>query len=126
MADKKKIAPEAATSETKAKGKLSVNSILKNGGKVKVLIKRPGDVPQIVRASGIPPEFLSRKLRCESLGGKMKLVYDAKSGERVNISVGGKVFRGMIVVAGVGFNRIFELSGHDADDAFVWLMRRSV
>ena len=43
MSEHKKIAPRAATPETKNRKILSINSILKNAGDVKVLIKEPSE-----------------------------------------------------------------------------------
>ena len=64
--NKRKIAPRAAAPETKSKI-LSINSILKNGEKVKCVIKKPGEVPQTISAYDIPRSFLSRKLRAERI-----------------------------------------------------------
>ena len=120
----KKTAPETAISEAENRKILSVNTILKKDKNVKVVIKRPGEIPQIISAYDIPPEFLSKKLRCETLGKgfKFTLVYDPKSLGRVNISADRAIYRGTVLIIVRGFRRLFEMSDHDLNDAFVWLM----
>ena len=120
----KKTAPETAISEAENRKILSVNTILKKDKNVKVVIKRPGEIPQIISAYDIPPEFLSKKLRCETLGKGFKFthVYDPKSLGRVNISADRAISRGTVLIIVRGFRRLFEMSDHDLNDAFVWLM----
>lgn len=128
MNRQKKIAPEAATPETSVEKKISINSILKNGGKVNIVIKHPGEVPQVINAEDIPPEFLSKKLRCETLGEgfKFTLVYDPKSRERMNISADRAIYRGTVLIIVRGFRRLFDMTVQDTDKAFLWLMRHRV
>lgn len=125
---KKKTAPEAGTPETENRKILSINSILKTKENVKVVIKRPGEIPQIIGAYDIPPEFLSKKLRCETLGEgfKFTLVYDPKSRERMNISADRAIYRGTVLIIVRGFRRLFDMTVQDTDKAFVWLMRHRV
>ena len=125
----KKTAPRAATPETEKTDKiLSINSILKKDKDVKVVIKRPGEIPQIISAYDIPPEFLSKKLRCETLGEgfKFTLVYDPKSRERMNISADRAIYRGTVLIIVRGFRRLFDMTVQDTDKAFVWLMRHRI
>ena len=126
--EQKKIAPRAATPEAKNRKNLSINSILKNSREVKVLIKKPGEIPQVIFAGDIPPEFLSKKLRCETLGDgfKFTLVYDPKSRERMNISADRAIYRGTVLIIVRGFRRLFDMTVQDTDKAFVWLMRHRV
>ena len=120
--DKRKTAPETAISETENTKIMSINSILKKDKNVKVVIKRPGEIPQIIGAFDIPPEFLSKKLRCETLGTRFSLISDPKSYDRMNISFAGKIYRGTVLIVNRGYNKLFEMSDHDLNEAFVWLM----
>lgn len=125
--EQKKIAPEAGTPEAKNRKTISINSILKNSREVKVLIKKPGELPQVIFAGDIPPDFLSRKLRCEPLDkDKLTLVYDPKSREQMNIAYAGTTYRGIVLAVSGGFRRLFEMSENSKDHAFVWLMRHRV
>lgn len=124
--EQKKTAPRAATPETERKEILSINSILKKEKDVKVVIKRPGEIPQIISAFDIPPEFLSKRLRCETLGTRFSLISDPKSYDRMNISVAWKIYRGTVLIVNRGFDKIFEMSDHDLNEAFVWLMRHRI
>ena len=123
---KKKIAPRDATPETKNK-KPTINSILVNGGNVKVYIKKPGELPWAIRAGDIPQEFLSKKLKSgHLLSSTLALVCDPKSKESVNLSVGKIVYRGTVVMVRGGIDRIYPMGYSDANDAFVWLMNHRV
>lgn len=124
--EQKKIAPEAGTPEAKNRKTISINSILKNSREVKVLIKKPGEIPQVIFAGDIPPDFLSRKLRCEPLNDRVTLVYDPKSREQMNIAYAGTPYRGIVLAVSGGFRRLFEMSENSKDNAFVWLMRHRV
>lgn len=122
--NQKNTAPRAATPETENRKILSINSILKTKENVKVVIKRPGEIPQVISAFDIPPEFLSKKLRCGTLGDgfKFTLVYDPKSRERMNISADRAIYRGTVLIIVRGFRRLFDMTVQDTDKAFVWLM----
>lgn len=126
--EQKKTAPRAATPETENTKIMSINSILKKDKDVKVVIKRPGEIPQIISAFDIPPEFLSKKLRCEILGDgfKFTLVYDPKSRERMNISADRAIYRGTVLIIVRGFRRLFDMTVQDTDKACVWLMRHRI
>ena len=120
--EQKKTATEAGTPEAENTKIMSINSILKKDKDVKVVIKRPGEIPQIICAYDIPPEFLSKKLRCETLGTRFSLISDPKSYDRMNISFARDIYRGTVLIVNRGFNKLLEMSDHDLNDAFVWLM----
>lgn len=126
LTHKKKIAPRAATPETKNRKILSINTILKNGEDVKVMLKRPGEIPRVVSAYDIPKEFLSKKLRCETLGTRFSLIYDGSSSDGMNIALDRTIIRGMVLIVNRGFDRLFDLSPRDNNDAFVWLMNHRI
>ena len=126
LTHKKKIAPRAATPETKNRKILSINTILKNGEDVKVMLKRPGEIPRVVSAYDIPKEFLSKKLRCETLGARFSLIYDARSCDDMNIAVDRNIIRGMVLIVNRGFVSLREMSPRDYNDAFVWLMNHRI
>ena len=126
LTHKKKIAPRAATPETKNRKILSINSIIKNSEDVKVLMKRPGEIPRVVSGYDVPKEFLSKKLRCETLGARFSLIYDARSCDDMNIAVDRNIIRGMVLIVNRGFDRLFDMRRRDSDDAFVWLMEHRI
>ena len=126
LTHKKKIAPRAATPETKNRKILSINTILKNGEDVKVMLKRPGEIPRVVSAYDIPKEFLSKKLRCETLGARFSLIYDTHSCDDMNIAVDRNIIRGTVLIVNKGFDRLFDMRRRDSDDAFVWLMEHRI
>lgn len=126
LTHKKKIAPRAATPETKNRKILSINSIIKKDRDVKVMVKRPGEIPRVVSAYDIPKEFLSKKLRCETLGARFSLIYDARSCDDMNIAVDRNIIRGMVLIVNRGFDRLFDMRRRDSDDAFVWLMEHRI
>ena len=124
--EQKKTAVRAGTPATVSKN-ISINSILANGGDVKVYIKEPGELPRAIRAGDIPQEFLSKKLKIGHLrSSTLALVCDPKSKESVNLSVGKIVYRGTVVMVHGGIDRIYPMSYSDANDAFVWLMNHRV
>ena len=126
LTHKKKIAPRAATPETKNRKILSINSIIKNSEDVKVLMKRPGEIPRVVSACDVPKEFLSKKLRCETLGARFSLIYNARSCDDMNIAVDRNIIRGTVLIVNKGFDRLFDMRRRDSDDAFVWLMEHRI
>lgn len=126
LTHKKKIAPRAATPETKNRKILSINSIIKNSEDVKVMLKRPGEIPRVVSAYDIPKEFLSKKLRCETLGARFSLIYDTHSCDDMNIAVDKTIIRGMVLIVNRGFDGLREMSPRDYNDAFVWLMNHRI
>ena len=71
--------------------------------------------------------MLSRKkLRCETLGTRFSLISDPKSYDRMNVSFARDIYRGTVLIVNRGFNKLFEMSDHDLNEAFVWLMRHRV
>ena len=123
---KKKSAVRAGTPATENRKTISINSILKNGGDVKVYIRKPGELPRATIASKIPPEFLSRKLKIFPISGSLCLVYEPDSKEPINIAFDGLVFRGTVLVVSLGFNKLYGMSYRDSNEAFVWLMEHKV
>ena len=124
--DKKKTAAKAATSETVNTKIKTINSILKNGGNVKVLIKRPGEKSAVIHADNLPPEFLSKKLMVEPLGGDIVLVHDDKSRESVNLAVSGKAYRGTVVIAVISRDTLFQPTVREIQSGRAWLLRHRV
>ena len=126
LTHKKKSAVRAGTPATENRKILSINSILKKDRDVKVMVKRPGEIPRVVSAYDIPKEFLSKKLRCETLGARFSLIYDAHSCDDMNIAVDKTIIRGTVLMVNRGFDRLFDLSPRDNNDAFVWLMNHRI
>lgn len=113
--------------------KPTINKLLIHGGYAKCVMMTPGDVPQIISAGEIPPEFTSRKLRAErinTLKGKKSraktMVYDPKSKEPLTIADSGKAYRGTVLIINTDFNVLYTLAPYDADEVVVWLMNHKV
>lgn len=126
MNEQKKTAVRAGTPATVSNKKTTINSILKNGGKVKCVIKMPGEVPQIINAEDIPQEFISRKLKAERIDTFFSLVYEPKSKEPMNLAFNRTTYRGTVLIVNRGLRRLYRLDRHNTDDAFVWLMNHRV
>ena len=112
--------PTAATSRKT----FSINRILQNGGDVKVLIKKPGEIPREIPAEKIPQSFISRKLRYVSFKGGDILIYEPKSTKAMNIAYGKTIIRGTALITSASLYRLREIS--DIDGRFVWLMNHTV
>ena len=126
MNEQKKTAVRAGTPATENRKTFSINSIIKNGGKVKCVIKMPGEVPQIINAEDIPQEFISRKLKAERIDTFFSLVYEPKSKEPMNLAFNRTTYRGTVLIVNRGLRRLYRLDRHNTDDAVVWLMRHRV
>ena len=112
--------PTAATSRKT----FSINRILQNCGDVKVLIKKPGEIPREIPAEKIPQSFISRKLRYVSFKGGDILIYEPKSKKAMNIAYGKTIIRGTALITSASLYRLWEI--RDVDAAFVWLMNHAV
>ena len=129
MNKQKKAAPGATTPETASRKTFSINRILQNGRDVKVLIKKPGDIPRVIPAEKIPQAFVSKKLRLtrgDSNG--VTIIYDPKSKDPANVAVESSrfLFRGLVIIASLNLYRLKEMSQRDIDSSFVWLMNHAV
>ena len=129
MNNKKKTAPETAISETERRKTFSINRILQNGRNVKVLIKKPGDIPRLIPAEKVPQAFISKKLRLTRADGDgLTIIYDPESNDPANIAVKSSraIFRGLVIIASLSLYRLKEMSQRDIDSSFVWLMNHAV
>lgn len=128
MNNKKKTAPETAISETERRKTFSINRILQNGRNVKVLIKKPGDIPRVIPAEKVPQAFISKKLRLTRTGDGLTIIYDPKSKDPANVAVESSraIFRGLVIIASLNLYRLKEMSQRDIDSSFVWLMNHAV
>ena len=117
--------PTAATSRKT----FSINRILQNGGAVKVLIKKPGDIPRVIPAEKIPQAFVSKKLRLtRGDGNGMTIIYDPKSKDPANVAVESSrfLFRGLVIIANLSLYRLREMTQREIDSSVVWLMNHAV
>ncbi len=122
--NQKKTAVRAGTPTAASRKTFSINSILKNGGNVKVLIKEPGEIPRTIKAFDIPPKLIGKKLRYVVLKDGSVLIYEPKSAKAMNLAFHKNVIRGTVVIASTSLYRLREI--RDIDAAFVWLMNHSV
>ena len=117
--------PTAATSRKT----FSINSILARGRDVKVLIKKPGDIPRLIPAEKIPQAFVSKKLRLTRCDGNgLTIIYDPKSKDPANVAVESSrfLFRGLVIIASLNLYRLREMTQREIDSSVVWLMNHAV
>lgn len=117
--------PTAATSRKT----FSINRILQNGRDVKVLIKKPGDIPRLIPAEKIPQAFISKKLRLtRGDGNGLTIIYDPKSKDPANVAVESSrfLFRGLVIIANLSLYRLREMTQREIDSFVVWLMNHAV
>ena len=117
--------PTAATSRKT----FSINRILQNGRNVKVLIKKPGDIPRLIPAEKIPQAFVSKKLRLtRGDGNGVTIIYDPKSKDPANVAVESSrfLFRGLVIIANLSLYRLREMTQREIDSSVVWLMNHAV
>ena len=127
---KKKAAVRAGTPTAATSRKtFSINRILQNGRDVKVLIKKPGDIPRLIPAEKIPQAFVSKKLRLtRGDGDGLTIIYDPKSKDPANVAVESSrfLFRGLVIIANLSLYRLREMTQREIDSSVVWLMNHAV
>ena len=127
---KKKAAVRAGTPTAATSRKtFSINRILQNGRDVKVLIKKPGDIPRLIPAEKIPQAFVSKKLRLtRGDGDGLTIIYDPKSKDPANVAVESSrfLFRGLVIIASLNLYRLREMTQREIDSSVVWLMNHAV
>ena len=128
----KKIAPRAATPETKKKNILSINSILLNNPKIKCVLQRTDEMfSRPVRLGDVPQTFISGKIICEDLNepktGGLKLLTLAKSTETLTLSANGKAYYGAALIVSITrTGRIRDMTAEEIQTARAWLLRHRV
>ena len=128
----KKIAPRAATPETKNTKNVSINSILLNNKKIKCVLQRTDEMfSRPVRLGDVPQTFISGKIICEDLNepktGGLKLLTLAKSTEPLTLSANGKAYYGAaLIVSFSRTGRIRDMTAEEIQTARAWLLRHRV
>ena len=128
----KKIAPRAATPETKKKNILSINSILLNNPKIKCVFQRTDEMfSRPVRLGDVPQTFISGKIICEDLNepktGGLKLLTLSKSTEPLTLSANGKAYYGAALIVSITrTGRIRDMTAEEIQTARAWLLRHRV
>ena len=128
----KKIAPRAATPETKNTKNVSINSILLNNPKIKCVLQRTDECfSRPVRLGDVPQTFISGKIICEDLNepktGGLKLLTLAKSTEPLTLSANGKAYYGAaLIVSFSRMGRIRDMTAEEIQTARAWLLRHRV
>ena len=128
----KKIAPRAATPETKNTKNVSINSILLNNPKIKCVLQRTDEMfSRPVRLGDVPQTFISGKIICEDLNepktGGLKLLTLAKSTEPLTLSANGKAYYGAaLIVSFSRMGRIRDMTAEEIQTARAWLLRHRV
>lgn len=132
MNDKKKIAPRAATPETKNTKNVSINSILLNNPKIKCVFQRTDEMfSRPVRLGDVPQTFISGKIICEDLNepktGGLKLLTLSKSTEPLTLSANGKAYYGAALIVSITrTGRIRDMTAEEIQTARAWLLRHRV
>ena len=128
----KKIAPRAATPETKNTKNVSINSILLNSPKIKCVLQRTDEMfSRPVRLGDVPQTFISGKIICEDLNepktGGLKLLTLAKSTEPLTLSANGKAYYGAALIVSITrTGRIRDMTAEEIQTARAWLLRHRV
>ena len=128
----KKIAPRAATPETKNTKNVSINSILLNSPKIKCVLQRTDEMfSRPVRLGDVPQTFISGKIICEDLNepktGGLKLLTLAKSTEQLTLSANGKAYYGAALIVSITrTGRIRDMTAEEIQTARAWLLRHRV
>ena len=128
----KKIAPRAATPETKNTKNVSINSILLNNPKIKCVFQRTDEMfSRPVRLGDVPQTFISGKIICEDLNepktGGLKLLTLSKSTEPLTLSANGKAYYGAaLIVSFSRTGRIRDMTAEEIQTARAWLLRHRV
>ena len=128
----KKIAPRAATPETKNTKNVSINSILLNSPKIKCVLQRTDEMfSRPVRLGDVPQTFISGKIICEDLNepktGGLKLLTLSKSTEPLTLSANGIAYYGAALIVSITrTGRIRDMTAEEIQTARAWLLRHRV
>lgn len=132
--NKKKTAPEAATSETESMGKSTTAIVAEAAEKIKVIIQHPGEISRIADISTLPPnlkrklsEMLTKRREYDVKVSSELILWDTDAvGEKINVVSCGMVYRGVIAVVAVQGYTPVSLTPQQIQQKRAWLLRHSV
>ena len=130
----KKIAPEAATPETKSSNKnITDNSIPENDGKIKIVVQNPGELSRIVTVINTLEaleELVQGDIQTVTLANGLILVMDVEGRlkgkpKNVHTRLYGDIVGTVFITRAEGESFV-SLTPEQCQNARAWLLRHSV
>lgn len=134
MFDKKKIAPRAATPETKKLKNNLTDSIPDESKKIKVVLQNPGEISRIVTVSNTLEalqDMIGGYIEMHSLSNGLVLVMDEEGRlkglpENVRCVQYGTIVGTVFITAADDEGELISLTPEQCQSARAWLLRHSI